>query len=1033
MTTQFVLQSAVKFPVGLWIDAPPFAYQSMRPVAPFDLYVYTEDNEPHIVQLYSQGSKSMPWQVPQNKWSVLNPQWRFTDLSGNAIDQLTVTDAVTTTFNGTTGYLASAQFYYIDDMPSDVCSSLLLWATIDFSMYPVQKDVVPNTANVPGYSNSKVVAAVPYMINPLTPRRLNVNRDTVNDMFDSYWTNAIIPHVVSVIGDDGDCGTDASGSAIMLNVPATNALGVSAGPVYRAISGIPVNGLTWSPVSSGAFLSAEDFQFFNVGGYLKGSVASASARNTVSITSSATLYYENLPVHYPYFWISNPENNTINRVYLPIVHSEWLTDEIPFISNYKEEVYDTSYLQVTAPVVMGLSGFHGIYGIALDKVKNMWCTDAESDRVYKFSSEGVLLSTINFGEGSPYGESISGGCTPVGIALDNSCGAWVTFFDSISVVCINTRNGEIKTTINAGDPTIIPPAPYISGGYADPLYKPVLAEPDMNDDVWVSYQNSLCSCLMKYTNDGDYISSIALPLCSNPMDMHIDINNNIWVTLSTNSGPPYIGHVNKYDTTTGTLLSSISARNPAYLAIDPYETIWFTQSGNTLTRITTAGLLTHWHVGSAILSAFSSPPNDIFLDDALGGLCVDVCNRLHIINSIDNILYTLSGDVIVPVVNITPDYNLSWYNDASGGAIYALSGDFYKSAQAFGDWSGYKWIKKYQNAKVEPYAVVSLSGESTSFDILDFVGYDLRRFNESWDATNEIKKVAKSPHIADNTNLWGKYMNAVWGSKDSPQGTGYGREAYEKIANFAANHIDVNTCNVNQLYSLAQYTDVPIDEYGFEMPSELRRMIDIASVNQQILWGARCGCKQNITNTYTTYTSGGVLVDTKTKCERCGHLHPGNRGELFNPETYMVSAYVPFIVEDRTNHKNRYQLITPSPSCSINMSNSLIGDICEVSATSVTCITSYPLSAAYNILLPEVYTFDSPPTWNDFQEAIAYFCFYDYVSIKCEEQIAGVINWEDPHTTLSENASSVEEWYGEGQILERMINYILHKGLGLVP
>jgi hypothetical protein len=179
--------------------------------------------------------------------------------------------------------------------------------------------------------------------------------------------------------------------------------------------------------------------------------------------------------------------------------------------------------------------------------------------------------------------------------------------------------------------------------------------------------------------------------------------------------------------------------------------------------------------------------------------------------------------------------------------------------------------------------------------------------------------------------------------------------------------------------------------------------------------------------------SGEQLFETNYICKYCGHQHPGNRGDLFNPETYIVSAFTPFIIEDRNNNNNRFQLITPPASCYITFNSEVVGDICQVSFTSSVCVTAYPLSGYYHIILPRVFEYGLTANEIDFQQAITYFCFYDYIpSTPCNEQIAGIINWDDPYTTLDETVSSVNEWYGNGQTLERIINYVLHKGLGLI-
>jgi len=125
-----------------------------------------------------------------------------------------MTSAFTTTYNGTTGYLASSQFYYIDDLPSQFCGTRMLWAVADFSQYPVYSDLSDAPQGVPGYANSKVYALAPYLINDIEPDSFAITRDGKNSMFNYYWKDANIPHIVSVMG------TSQTGcSAILKNIP----------------------------------------------------------------------------------------------------------------------------------------------------------------------------------------------------------------------------------------------------------------------------------------------------------------------------------------------------------------------------------------------------------------------------------------------------------------------------------------------------------------------------------------------------------------------------------------------------------------------------------------------------------------------------------------------------------------------------------------------------------------------------------------------------------------------------------------------
>ena len=47
-------------------------------------------------------------------------------------------------------------------------------------------------------------------------------------------------------------------------------------------------------------------------------------------------------------------------------------------------------------------------------------------------------------------------------------------------------------------------------------------------------------------------------------------------------------------------------------------------------------------------------------------------------------------------------------------------------------------------------------------------------------------------------------------------------------------------------------------------------------------------------------------------------------------------------------------------------------------------------------------------------------------------QAEGLVNWDDPYTTLSESVSGHSDWVKDEGTLETIFNYYIHKGLGLI-
>lgn len=1008
MTTEFTLQSSVNFPVALWVETASIAYAGCQSLSAFTIHLSAEDTNPHTVELYAQNSQSAPYQQPQNKWSHLVPQWRFLDVDGNQIDSITPT-ASTVVLSGdeTIGMYASAQFFYVDDKPSLPCSPVIIWAIVDYSQYPVYLDEEENQEPVPGYANSKVGAAIAYPIYSLEADHFELTRNGQDPLFDIYWKDSTIPFMLTVNGtvSSNPGFEDVNCNPILFGVPTTNMLGATGDPITFEL--VPeLSSAVFSP--SSVYLSAFDVNNFPVGGVARSTVTTNETITDGILSAAGQVFYEEYVYSIPSLWISNPNNNTLNKMTVPCIDPDLITSIGEYFrpEQYSgvtdsggsdlSTSYNIDYLQVSAAEVMGLSGFSGIYSMAVDSADNLWASDAENDKLYKFDMTATLLSTVFFEEGS----------TPAGISVDSADNVWVSLVDAESALKIDGITGATIASVTHGYPAPIADPLYPE---ADIVFKPTIVETDSNDDIFVSYTNTISSAVHKYSSTGALIAQSDFA-GTNPMDIIVTSTDDIWVSQQYSTFP--VGIIQKLDGTTLASLDAIFGTTPSYMTMDNQDTLFYVHGWNSVSEYTSGGASRTTTVGT--------PYDDAYLDEdysALEGIGYDEYGRLWVIDSIANLLYQidLTNFLAAPGTYIRPIEKKIFYNDE--GYSYYETSPTAKSAQAFGDWTGQRYNIKYgstasdaiyETTVLQPF----LTGVSVPFNIEDYTGYEVRKFNESWDASNEIRSYAIAPHIAGNEVLWGGYMDAVWGNSSTPYADAFGRSTYEKIANFTQNKVDIGTCEIDDIYSLAEETDVSIDDYNFVYPTDLKRLMDIISINQQQLWGARCACNENITNDYELVISGGQLVPVDRNCIRCGHKHPGNRGELFDPLTYEVSATIPFIVQDKYLEQDT-SIVYPPLSC-----------------TNSVCISAYALEDSYDWLLPNVY--DIVDVSTDFDKTAKRFYFFNYTEASCDEQVEGIINWDDEYTTLSENTSSLSAWYGAGGIVEKMINYTLHKGLGII-
>ena len=162
--------------------------------------------------------------------------------------------------------------------------------------------------------------------------------------------------------------------------------------------------------------------------------------------------------------------------------------------------------------------------------------------------------------------------------------------------------------------------------------------------------------------------------------------------------------------------------------------------------------------------------------------------------------------------------------------------------RAGGDWTGFKWINKYDPRIAKSDAttgMVSLTGESDEFILIPKKGlYDVSKVNENIDFAEVMRGFVKQPSLKSQTLFYDKFLNSVFGNKNSDPAS-LGKRIYERIANFAMNHTDVDTCTLDSLISLAKMTDFKLTEFGTQLPAELSRIIDILSIKYTKLKGTK--------------------------------------------------------------------------------------------------------------------------------------------------------------------------------------------------
>ena len=972
----------------IFVNNPPASEPTQRNSWPFTAIISAGDTGSHYIDLYSQYSRSRPYQEPQSRWGHLLPQWRFTDLDGNVIEKIKTTDTQITDISGNViGVTGIAQFYYIDDMPSfNYASPLMIWATMEVSGIPVSYEF--QGLPLPGYANSKIIKGEPYYINGQPPTHLSITSNGIADISKLKWVRNPFRFTTVIQSDwlSQYCG-DAAGDITIFDYPQEAAEQfASENELHRDLLYVTPSAENWLPLSA-YFIREDPETDLHMGGFTIGSLESTDEALNTQISAWVNIQSWGWFRDTPYVWISNAPFRRLNRVGLPYEFGG-VTYTNPLLPNIQTYSYNLSGIGSFSTETSSVSGtsywydgsltvdvFGGIHGMAVGPCLDVWAVDPELDQLYHFDVSGEMLTAIDI---SPSGSS------PQSICLDGNLNKWVTLYGATSAIKFDVE-GNLLTAVAVPPYNITDQFPLTGNNPDSIMVRPVQVETDTDNNIWVSYEHALSSMVLKYDEEGMFITACNLPISAQPQGLIVDSrDNSIWVSntyeiLVDPMSWTYAasGGSIQHFTSGGDLIETYKdIPHPGYMSFDVNSNLWFTFGFAGVGIISGSEVKQYWLTAGEMVDYSSEhiaiDDSQLGFNDRIKGIAVDGRNRVWALNSRDAQAFVINVDDIseYTVVSIIPQDTIR--------VEFGIQG--------LDDWTGWRWLQKYYYPQGIPL-VYSISGISNEFNVDEYNdNFEIRKFNESWDATEQIHNYALPEHVYENINLFDNYFRVMVGGLSS-QEESIGRKSYERTANFVQNHVDIDTCGIDQLYSIAKQLDVPIDDYKLSFPVSLKRLIDLVSINHQKLWGTRCRCKKN----FEPRSNG---------CTICGHSHCLNRSVApINTNTYFITGGQDVVIRPVFGPHN-YDILTTSTTI----------------LSSGSSVNVYPISAASSI------------SWLASSNYNKYY-FYTYIPIYCDVQVEGVINWDDRFTTLSENNSSIETWYNENGIVDVILNHDLHEGL----
>ena len=1019
------LDNAVHF-----IEIPPPTIPGFYTQYPYKLiYTILNPNLEPKIDLYAEFTRSYPPQDPPNKWSFVRPEWKFVDLSGRKISYLTpsyeiikIDSTGNLSPSGTVvGISGQAEFYFIDDIYSvDLfvkdAPTPIIWATIETSAvnYYLDSDLKSNT--VYGYGTTQARAYAPHTTYWRVPDYLRITENGIQNFIENRWSNATIPFFVSVQVDSTPVGNisaynpeisfakyipfavSANGSDfvpcaedIQLEVTVVS----SASATFDSPSGNNLGIYKFEQVDSTGFIAP---------GFARGTVTVHDTGNII-LSAKAVVDFDRLHlpadslIYSPYVWLPNPAAGALCMIYYTGVLNRDFAEALnnQATSNTKRNIYTplVNNLNTTSP---GMTGFNGVYAVAASPGCDpgydyyAWVADADLDRLYKYDTQAKLVTAVDL-------KDITGKnkVTPASICLDLDKNLWVTCYDILSVLKFN-KDGDFLLAFNPSVqlPQVVPvvtgifdPAPVTSIFDDVLIVEPTCIDVDTENNVWVSFSNPISSFLMKYNSLGAHITSISLPINSTPQEILIDRDNSFWVAESYEVYGE-TGTLKHYTSAGDVIQQYDNIPNLGYLTYDADGNPWFTYGYNKIGKIknnifTHVAEVTSDHIPPKYQSNINNPPlsglNGYLQSVALEGISSTHKNLIFVVHSIDNRIYVYNArnDALIDTINITPQLMLSVHNDANADKFY--NQEWNKSIQVIGDWTGVRWSRKYKTYFFSPK---TLTGVSREMFINVLNPLEIKKTNQNFNMHQQLKDLALTPLTKNNNFLFDNIIKSIYG--DSLQFNDIGTIFYEKIANFLTNHNDIDTCEIDNLYKLAEMIDVSIDDYRLSFPAQLKQVMNLLTITHSKLWGIKCKCNTNFRNSENC---------TQTDiCKICGKCKINNKGEKISDTAYIDTSK-PVVIYEKSI--DSYFLHYPS-----TINNEKTYPIPSLTAIGL----KYPIAGNYE--------------------------FFEYIPTASNFYTENIIDWDNPYTTLNFKNSTYEDWISNDGVIDTMLNFYLYNGLNLI-
>jgi hypothetical protein len=1025
--------------------APPPTFAGHINRNPFRVVITSSNTNTHVIDLKSKYSKSYIPQNQKSKWSFLRPKNYFLDLSGNQISNIVTNDTmlyvdnnnvlntVSGNFVGVSGY---AEFYFVDDIYNyDLAFNDNQYTTIVAVLQTSGVDFFTSDSShiqSSRYSTSQAIAYQPHVFHYRDPDYIKITENGIRDFINPRWV-PVDQHAVftfnwnkqySELYYDGNEITPLGFNKSLPSNTNTDTISITA----QLINSTVIDSLTsYNTVKAYFPNSGINVTYHNIDGYLSPgycktifNVGKGSTLNYV-MTAASTFNSPNTQgnMYSPKMWLSNPNAGLMSLVEYNFPKNYNLNSKLLQKAQIYNFIVPTIYPPTGSSYVFSPIGFHGINDIAVLPAPNFqaWAIDNELNYLYKFGTDGSILSALNVTTLSNEILGINdGSISPASLVLDGNKNMWISLYDRPYVILLDQNTNSFgASAINLLE--------NLNLNWYDKyninlnllkLTEFIKIDTDRYNKAWVSFSVNTSGYLLKFDYNGNNEKTIPVSTC--PQNIIIDNQDNTWIALTDLSNELLYNSIEKRDTN-GILLSTF---NTAYtgvkeFALDLNQNLWFSYGYSNIGYIdNTTGSISSFNILNNSDNLIQYYPTINADNTAIEGIACDLKGYLYVVNSIENQIYVYNTN--------TKTYVDKFYVNPQGFITYGNSNQlgynkWEKSLKASGDWMGTRWLNKYNN-QLSNYkiSVSGISGElnfsmipsknlinqysflANTFykyietnlyqqilvtvkpenePILNYFNYDIFKINENYDLGSQLKSFALTPTLFESKYLFDNFLPSIYGIYPySHQDLGI--SSYEKIANFVINNSDIDTCEIDKLYSISQATNTDTDDYMLDYPLDLKKLMDLLSINQSRLWGSTQMNQNNINKSLNNdeFKVGAIL-----------------------PPDYIVIAGTPVLL--KTKSLNNYELIQTG----------ILNGLEQYSLNNL----------AYSIGIIQ----NSDNSWQNYYE------FYEFVSINNTEYSDNIIDWNNPQTTITPNLTSIFDWIGDEKTIDKIFSYHLYKGLGI--